>query len=68
MEADPEAALLRGYMKALGGGHATLLRATPAARAATPAFEPLAPGVALLSSRVKAALDPQGIFNPGKMG
>ncbi len=68
MEADPEAALLRGYMKALGGGHAELLRATPAARAATPAFEPQAPGVALLSARVKAALDPQGIFNPGKMG
>ncbi len=68
MEADPEAALLRGYMKALGGGHATLLRATPTIRAATPAFEPQAPGVALLSARVKAALDPQGIFNPGKMG
>ena len=68
MEADPEAELLRRYIKALGGGHATLMRAPDAVRAATPAFEPQPEGVALLSARVKQALDPAGIFSPGKMG
>src|SRR5690606_40108873 len=39
MEADPEADLLRRYIRALGGGHATLVRAPEQARAALPAFE-----------------------------
>jgi glycolate oxidase FAD binding subunit len=68
MEADPEAELLRRYIKALGGGHATLMRAPDAVRASTPAFEPQPDAVALLSVRVKQALDPAGIFSPGKMG
>ncbi|HSX76714.1 MAG TPA: FAD-binding protein, partial [Shinella sp.] len=38
MEADPEAALLRRYVKAVGGGHATLLRARPEVLATTEAF------------------------------
>lgn len=68
MEADPEAELLRRYIRALGGGHATLMRASDAVRATVPAFEPLPDAVAALSARVKASLDPQGIFNSGKMG
>ena len=68
MEADPEGTLLRRYIHALGGGHATLLRASPAARAATPAFQPQPDAVALLSARVKEKFDPAGILNPGKMG
>lgn len=32
------------------------------------AFTPLAPGVARLNQHLKTALDPQGIFNPGRMG
>ncbi|MGG7582108.1 FAD-binding protein [Rhizobium sp. Nf11,1] len=67
MEADPEAELLRGYIRALGGGHATLVRASDAVRAGTPAFDPLPDAVAALSARVKAKLDPAGIFAPGKM-
>ena len=67
MEADPEAELLRRYIKALGGGHATLLRAPDAARAAISSFEPQPDAVALLSARVKQKLDPAGIFSPGKM-
>ncbi|MEH6690250.1 MAG: glycolate oxidase subunit GlcE [Pseudorhizobium pelagicum] len=67
MEADPEAEPLRRYIKALGGGHATLLRAPEQARAVTPAFQPQADAVAALSARVKQKLDPAGIFNPGKM-
>ncbi|MGL3606009.1 FAD-binding protein [Rhizobium sp. G187] len=67
MEADPEAEVLRHGVRTLGGGHAALLRASPAVRAATPAFEPQTSAVALLSARVRAKLDPHGIFNPGLM-
>jgi glycolate oxidase FAD binding subunit len=68
MEADAEADLLRRFMAALGGGHATLMRAPGAVRAATSAFEPQVDAVALLSARVKEKFDPAGIFSPGKMG
>ncbi len=62
MEADPEAALLRRYVKAIGGGHATLLRARPEVMAATETFEPQADAVAALSARVKASFDPEGLY------
>jgi glycolate oxidase FAD binding subunit len=68
MEAEPEGEMIRRYIHALGGGHATLLRASPAARATTAAFQPQPEAVALLSARVKEKFDPAGIFNPGKMG
>jgi glycolate oxidase FAD binding subunit len=68
MEAEPEGDLIRHYIHALGGGHATLVRAAPAARATTPAFQPQPEAVAMLSARVKEKFDPAGIFNPGKMG
>jgi glycolate oxidase FAD binding subunit len=67
MEADPEAEVLRHGIRTLGGGHATLLRAAPQIRAEVASFEPQAPAVALLSARVRAKLDPHGIFNPGLM-
>ncbi|MGC4407899.1 FAD-binding protein [Rhizobium rosettiformans] len=67
MEADPEAEVLRHGIRTLGGGHATLLRAAPQIRAEAAAFEPQTPAVALLSGRVRAKLDPHGIFNPGLM-
>ncbi|MBB4568606.1 FAD-binding protein [Rhizobium leucaenae] len=68
MEAEPEGELLRRYIHVLGGGHATLLRAAPADRATTSAFQPQPEAVALLSARVKEKFDPARIFNPGKMG
>lgn len=67
MEADAEAALVRTYVKALGGGHATLIRADAATRAAVDVFEPQPAPLAALSGRIKAALDPEGLFNPGRM-
>ena len=66
MEADPEATLLRKYVKVLGGGHATLVRAPD--RSDVAAFEPLSPAEMMLSARIREKLDPAGIFNPGKMG
>ena len=62
MEGEPEAALLRRYIKALGGGHATLVRARAEVMAATEAFEPQADAVAALSARVKASFDPAGLY------
>ncbi|OCP04829.1 MULTISPECIES: glycolate oxidase subunit GlcE [unclassified Ensifer] len=67
MEADPEAELVRRYIKVLGGGHATLVRAEEGYRAVIPAFEPQPPPVAQLSDRVRATFDPHRIFNPGRM-
>lgn len=68
MEADAEAEMIRSFIQRLGGGHATLMRASDAIRANTPAFEPQEKNVAALSQAVKSKLDPAGIFNPGRMG
>jgi len=67
MEADPEAGLVRQYIKALGGGHATLVRADAATRAAVPVFEPQPAPLEALSRRIKDQFDPNGILNPGRM-
>lgn len=67
MEADPEAELLRRYIRGLGGGHATLVRALERVRGLVPAFEPQVDAVAALSARVKQKLDPLGIFSSFKM-
>lgn len=67
MEADPEAALVRRYIKALGSGHATLVRASDGFRTTIQSFEPQPAPVALLSERVREKFDPQRIFNPGRM-
>jgi glycolate oxidase FAD binding subunit len=58
--------LVRGAIAGCGG-HATLLRATPAQRAETPPFQPPEAGVAALTRRIKEGLDPKGILNPGRM-
>src|SRR6185436_7935595 len=49
------------------GGHATLIRAEPNVRAAVDVFQPLEAGLDRLSRRLKAAFDPAGILNPGRM-
>ncbi|WP_027487266.1 FAD-binding protein [Allorhizobium undicola] len=67
MEEEPEAGLIRAGLAALGGGHASLLRATSSIRNGLAAFQPETAGVALLSERLRRSLDPAGIFNPGLM-
>ena len=58
-DADP--AQVRGVVRTLGG-YATCYRGD------APAFAPLDGSLAALSARVKAAFDPKGVLNPGRMG
>ncbi len=52
---------------AIGTGHATLIKAAVADRAATPVFQPQPPVAAAAGARLKAAFDPRGVLNPGRM-
>lgn len=47
------------------GGHATLVRADETIRSSVPIFQPLTPAVEALTSRIKGAFDPKGIFQSG---
>jgi glycolate oxidase FAD binding subunit len=49
------------------GGHATLIRAEPAVRAAIDVFQPLEPGLKKITSRLKSVFDPAHILNRGRM-
>jgi glycolate oxidase FAD binding subunit len=48
-------------------GHATLMRAPDDVRATIPVFQPEDRDLAALTARVKAAFDPEGKLNPGRM-
>jgi glycolate oxidase FAD binding subunit len=61
-----DAAAVRAALAPLGG-HATLIRAPDALRAAIDVFQPQPPALAALTRRVKAAFDPDGVFNHGRM-
>ncbi len=63
---DAGAAVVRAAVAA-AGGHATLIRATAAQRAAVDVFQPQDAGMAALSKRVKDGFDPKGLLNPGRM-
>jgi glycolate oxidase FAD binding subunit len=49
------------------GGHCVLLRAEEETRERVDVFDPEAPARAALTRSVKAAFDPLGLFNPGRM-
>ncbi len=70
--ADPHAAAVRAALRVDGSGrehgHATLMRADEAARAATPVFHPQPAALAALSRRVKSAFDPRHLLNRGRLG
>ncbi|KQT82624.1 2-hydroxy-acid oxidase [Methylobacterium sp. Leaf465] len=63
---DAGAEVVRAAVRAQGG-HATLVRAPDAVRAAVPVFEPLAEPLMRITAGIKAAHDPHGLFNPGRM-
>jgi len=65
--ADADHTIVRGALGATGG-HATLIRAPEAVRAAVPVFQPQSPALAALAARVKESFEPKGLFNPGRMG
>ena len=62
---DAGAAAVRDAVPA--GGHAWLVAAPEAIRAVQAVFPPLPAPLAALEARVKAAFDPRGILNPGRM-
>lgn len=64
--ADASAPLVRETVAATGG-HATLIRAPAAVRAAVDVFTPEPPGLAALTKRVRDSFDPQGVLNAGRM-
>ncbi len=66
-DGDPQDDLIRSELEKHGGGHAMLLRADSEIRVLAPVFQPLPKPLEALSRRVKAAFDPHGILNPGKM-
>jgi glycolate oxidase FAD binding subunit len=65
-EDEPDAGSVRAAAAELGG-HATLIRAPAAVRAAADVFQPEEPGLRALSKRVKESFDPKGVLNPGRM-
>ena len=63
---DAGASLVRPAVAA-AGGHATLIRAPAAVRAAVDVFEPEAAALAALTRRVRESFDPRGVLNAGRM-
>jgi glycolate oxidase FAD binding subunit len=64
--ADANAPLVRATV-AEAGGHATLIRAPAAVRAAVAVFTPEPPPLNALTKRVRDSFDPNGVLNPGRM-
>lgn len=65
-EAGGNGADLRSLCEKLGG-HATLVRASEDTRLRVAPFTPEGPARHALTKSVKAAFDPRGLFNPGRM-
>jgi glycolate oxidase FAD binding subunit len=63
---DADAALVRRAVAA-SGGHATLVRASAAVRAAVEVFASEDAALRALTKRVKESFDPKRVLNPGRM-
>jgi glycolate oxidase FAD binding subunit len=64
---DVGAGPIRGAVRSLGGGHATLIRSQDPDPGIS-RFEPQPEALAALSARLKRSFDPLDILNPGRMG
>nr|WP_229423791.1 glycolate oxidase subunit GlcE [Massilia frigida] len=66
LKVDADAAMAQNIRRAVTavGGHATLFRGGDKG---VGVFQPLAPGVARIHQRLKAAFDPSQVFNPARM-
>ena len=62
-----DAGATHAALQGMVAGHATLMKGPEALRAAVSVFQPEAPGVAALSTALRARFDPRGILNPGLM-
>ncbi|WFE89030.1 glycolate oxidase subunit GlcE [Roseibium porphyridii] len=58
---------IRAAVDAVGGGHATLVRAVPSIRSSVAVFQPQPAPLAALSKRLKEQFDPKGVLNPGRL-
>ena len=63
---EPDAAAIRRAVAQVGG-HATLIRAPAAVRAAAEVFPTEESAARALGKRVKESFDPKGVLNPGRM-
>ena len=63
---DAGAPFMRSTLAA-AGGHATLIRAPAAVRAAVEVFTPEPAPLAALTARMRKGFDPQGVLNAGRM-
>jgi len=68
MSDEPEAGKIREAIAKLGGGHATLVRASNEQRLASQVFQPENSAVAAISKRIRQQFDPLGKFYSKKMG
>lgn len=66
LRSDTSAAAIRAAAASVGGS-ATLFRADAVFKAAAGAFAPLPPAQLQLHRNLKAAFDPRGVFNPGRL-
>jgi glycolate oxidase FAD binding subunit len=67
VDADEESARRLRGISAKFSGHATLMRASADLRSRLSVFELETPARSALTASVKAAFDPQRLFNPGRM-
>ena len=68
MNETPEADKVRSAIAKLGGGHATLVRASDEQRQSENVFQPENAAVTAISKRIREQFDPLGKFYTGRMG